>query len=356
LYFTEAGVGRIGSVAPLAADVVGSLVQSAVVPSGSAAGLADITLGQDGKVWFTESAANRVANITPDLATITELPLPVGPNRPVGIAAGPDGNVWFADADAGKVGRIALGGVVTLFPIPTPKSSPTGISAGSDGALWFTEATADKIGRITTAGAVTEPASLPAGSAPAEIAGGPDGALWFAEAGTNKIGRVSPSGALSEFSALTAASAPTGIAAGADGALWFSEAGANRIGRVTIPDPGNQGPQGLPGQPGSTGAQGLPGPQARLVLIAFNARVTRRTVVVRYVLTAGVPVTLSVKTSRRGRPVLLGRARGRSGINEIRWNRRLHGKRVPIGRYTLIVSATLGGRTVSSSLTVRLRT
>jgi virginiamycin B lyase len=357
MYFTMGNSGKIGSINVL----VGSLAQSAVVPSGSGAGLRDITLGPDGNFWFTEANASRVGKVDPTLTTISEFAGGITPSsQPTGIASGPDGNLWFAESSANKIGRITTGGSVTEFSVPTGASTPTGIAAGADGALWFAETSANKIGRITTAGAITEPAVLSPGSGPTGISGGPDGALWFTEAGTNKIGRVTTAGAPSEFSLPTAASGPTGIGAGPDGAVWFTELGANKIGRITVPDPGNQGPQGASGQPGAPGATGPPGapgaqgPAGKLVLVAFQARVKPRVVMVRYVLTANVAVTLSVKASRGGRPVVVKRARGRAGLDRISWNRRLKGKPARAGRYTLIVTAKRGQRRVSSTLSVRL--
>jgi sugar lactone lactonase YvrE len=327
-----------------------------VVPSGAGAGLRDIALGADGNLWFTEASANRVADITPNLSTINEFSSGISPSsQPTGISAGPDGNLWFAELSADKIGRITPGGSVTEFAIPTGASSPTGITTGADGALWFTETTGNKIGRITTNGVITERATLPPGSGPTGITGGPDGALWFTEAHANRIGRVTTAGSLSEFSALSAASGPTGITAGPDGALWFTEFDGNKIGRITISDPGSQGPPGQTGAPGPPGSRGPQGPPGKLVLVAFQARVNAHAVTVRYVITADVPITLSVKRARGDRAVVVKRTRGHAGLDRISWNRRLHGKRVAPGRYGLIVTAIGGQRHVRSALSVRLR-
>jgi len=365
VYFTEAGTGRIGAISPLATNVAASLTQSAVVPSGAGAGLRDITAGPDGSLWFTETNSSRVAAITPDLLTVTEFSAGITPgSQPFGIATGLDGAVWFTEFSANKIGRITTGGAVTEFGGLSASASPAEIAAGSDGALWFTEGGTAKIGRVTTAGAVTEPAFLGSSSIPTAIASGPDGALWITDSGVSKVERLTTAGALTAFSPLSSNTLASGIAAGPDGALWFTEPGPNRIGRVTIPDPGNQGPAGEQGATGATGAQGPQGTQgpqgpkgaaAKLVLVAFQARIRHRTVTVRYVLTAAkVPITLSVQARGSKKATVVARARSRAGVNQIRWNGKLKGKRVPPGRYTLIVTATRAHRHVSSRIVVRL--
>jgi hypothetical protein len=77
-------------------------------------------------------------------------------------------------------------------------------------------------------------------------------------------------------------------------------------------------------------------------------------VTVRYVLTAGSPVTLSVKPPR-GRAVTVARAGGRAGLNQIAWNRKLGGKVAKRGSYKLTVIATNQGRKTTSAITTRLR-
>jgi streptogramin lyase len=103
----------------------------------------------------------------------------------VSITAGPDGNLWFTESNASKIGQITTGGMITEFPTLTTPSFPQFITSGSDGALWFTEAASTNniynIGRITTTGTVTEFPIPTANSSPEGITTGPDGALWFVE-------------------------------------------------------------------------------------------------------------------------------------------------------------------------------
>jgi len=74
---------------------------------------------------------------------------------------------------------------------------------------------------------------------------------------------------------------------------------------------------------------------------------------VRYALTAAAQIKLSIKPPR-GRTLVVATARGRAGLDKITWNRKLKRKHAPHGRYKLIVTATVGKRSVQSTLTVRI--
>ena len=96
----------------------------------------------------------------------------------------------------------------------------------------------------------------------------------------------------------------------------------------------------------------LPGP-ARIALLAFRAASSRGQVSVRYALSGGAAIALSVR-SPSGAQAAVDRAVGRAGFNTISWNRRLGGKSAPRGNYRLTVMASSGARNAASTLTVRL--
>ncbi len=82
--------------------------------------------------------------------TITEFPVPIAGSEPWGITLGPDGKMWFTDPGANKIGRITTSGTVTEFLLPSGGGSfPQRIASGRGNKVWFTEEIA-KIGRITT--------------------------------------------------------------------------------------------------------------------------------------------------------------------------------------------------------------
>ncbi|MEO8432096.1 MAG: hypothetical protein ABI592_11355 [Acidobacteriota bacterium] len=265
-----------GAVLGLLALAVGPFPRAAAqtfsefpVPGGAPA---VITAGPDGRLWFTEPAAERIGRISIDGA-VTEFPLPAG-SRPFGIAAGPDGKLWFAQ-QPGRIGSITPAGVVASFQIPASGFTdiPVSIAAGPDGNLWATESTS-RVDRITTGGTIigfetyysgtygiaagpdgnlwftvssdfdTESKVCritPAGvttvmaygfGGPAGITAGPDGNVWFTERSGNRVSRITPTGVLTRFD-IPSVAEPVGIVTGPDGNLWFTEYAANKIGRIT---------------------------------------------------------------------------------------------------------------------------
>ena len=175
----------------------------------------DITVGPDGNLWFTEAGVNRIGRITP-LGVVTEFSAGITPGAgPQGITAGPDGNLWFTEYSGNRIGRITTAGVVTEFSAGiSPGANPLGITAGPDGNLWFTEYLGDRIGRITPAGVVTEfSTGISPGALPPGITAGPDGNLWFTERGGNRIGRIT-TGVTGPDPTVASVAPTSGVAAG----------------------------------------------------------------------------------------------------------------------------------------------
>jgi virginiamycin B lyase len=105
-------------------------------------------------LWFTDSYSNRIGKFDID----DHLPFAewFGPALHsyglAGITAGPDGALWFTDGASRFIGRMTTGGLITnAIKLPSPDSAPRDIVSGPDGALWFTASdNPSKIGRITT--------------------------------------------------------------------------------------------------------------------------------------------------------------------------------------------------------------
>ncbi len=58
-------------------------------------------------LWFSEQAANRLAQITTD-GDVFEYPLRTAGSQPGGLAQGPDGAVWFAEFAGSTIGRLEV--------------------------------------------------------------------------------------------------------------------------------------------------------------------------------------------------------------------------------------------------------
>ena len=89
------------------------------------------------------------------------------------------------------------------------------------------------------------------------------------------------------------------------------------------------------------------------MLVAYSTSRSRTRVTVHYALTAPATITLRVQ-SAHGKAVTVAHAKGRTGLNTIRWNRRLGGHRVVAGRYRLTITASANRHTVTRKTTVKL--
>lgn len=243
LWFTEVTGNKIGRLAP------DGTIQEFALPHPSS--FPDyIVAGPDGNLWFTEGQRGAVGRITPS-GNITEFPIPG--NQSLAIAMGPDNNLWFVEGIFGpntgrfptityQLARMTISGLVTEFALPQPYTLINSMVAGPDGNLWFV-AGADSLGRLHMDGTFTEfklPPLDPDDTyhqhrVPANITVGPDGALWFSEGGADRIGRMTTNGQYSEFPLPHYESHPTAITTGPDGNLWFIESSVDqpRIGRLT---------------------------------------------------------------------------------------------------------------------------
>jgi virginiamycin B lyase len=158
------------------------------VPAGSA--LQWLTLGSDGNLWFTDSARNKIGQMTAS-GKIKEYSVPTPNAGVLGIFQGPNEALWFVEQSANKLASVTPSGSFHEYDIPTASSGPVAIVAGPDGALWFTEEYAGQIGRITTSGSVIELKLAAEYARPYDITVGSDKNVWFTESQSSGImGRV----------------------------------------------------------------------------------------------------------------------------------------------------------------------
>jgi streptogramin lyase len=199
----------------------------------SLSGLAGITTGHEGDLWFVVEGGPEalLVQVVPSPYHLTEYKIPTANSHPSHITVGPEGDIWFTESNSpGAIGRFdpATKGFTEFTEGLTVNSDPSGITTGPEGMIWFTEASnAGAIGRIDpSTGAIQQFFGLTAGS-PQEIATGKDGNLYFTEAGGNgAIGRITPAGKITEYTnGLTPKNKPLSITSGPEGNIWFTEAG-----------------------------------------------------------------------------------------------------------------------------------
>lgn len=248
LWFTLNDSGSIGRI------TTAGKVNTYEIPStyGSPLGL---TRENDRYLWYTVPDRNKIGrvDIDPPGETIAKggyghggggpnvrfTEYSVGDNgKPQEITLGPDGRIWFTLQGRNAIGRL-VGGKVQETRVPTSNADLTGIASSLDGnRLWFSESGKDKVGTITTGDrpVVTE-YSVSAGKSgsstePRLVTAGPDGGMWFTTGKGNAILRLSATGAVQRYSVPTSNAQPYGIALGAAKDLWFAERGPGKVGRI----------------------------------------------------------------------------------------------------------------------------
>jgi streptogramin lyase len=228
VWFVDQGTSKIAKIGK------GGAITGFLMPKGSHP--LGITTASDGATWFTETAVNRVGHTATGAQPIPQVTLPATIKSPRGITAGPDGNVYLVGYTTHNVAEMNVGNPHNPHVIATlpAGSGPVRITSGPDGNLWVTESLIHSVAKVTPGGGVTQFA-LPNGAAPSRIVSGPDGNLWVTEPGINKVAIIDTSGAI--VGQITIAGKPTGITSGADNFMWATLQGTGRIARIPVAAP-----------------------------------------------------------------------------------------------------------------------
>ena len=117
----------------------------------------NVYMESDTRLWYTLPTVDKLALV--DNGAVTYYPVDgdaINNSQPYDLVV-QDGAVWFTMLAANKIGKLDIAsGIVTTYNIPTADSHPTGITFGG-GYIWFVERTGDKLGRLDRAsGAITE--------------------------------------------------------------------------------------------------------------------------------------------------------------------------------------------------------
>jgi sugar lactone lactonase YvrE len=308
-------------------------------------------------------------------------------SAPDGVAVDSAGNVYISDTGDNEIRKLSTGGTISSIAgdgteCVSPSSCgdggralsaqlnfPEGIAVDSSGRVYVADDGDNQIrtishGRINLlAGNGTECASAPSCgdggratsaqlSLPEGVAVDRSGDVYVADWGDNEIRVVSKHGTIATLAGngkACASALACGDGASAAAAQLDSPHGVavDASGNVYVGDTDSHEVRLVPA------ARTNPARLQTLELLAFDARVARSSVTVRYVLTGTVSISLSVRTAG-GRRLGVTHTVGQAGCNQLAWNRRLGRAPAPHGRYTLIVTATLHGATASSSITVKI--
>ncbi len=218
-----------------------------------------ITTGPDGNLWFVgadiQGNGYAIVRMTPDGHAQEFWSSLI--DAPSALTVGPDGNLWLGNSAAPSILQITMTGEITPFALPRPNQAPFSFGvidlvAGADGNLWFLgnapltdPPTLQSIllGSITPSGMTKlSPIEIDRGSGPTlgggigtlkdALAADSDGNLWFLQH-DGQIGRMTSAGVITRFPVSEQTAQEIPILIkGADGNLWFS-ASAGKIGRIT---------------------------------------------------------------------------------------------------------------------------
>lgn len=101
----------------------------------------------NGKVWFTENAANKIGRIDVNTKLVDEYDV-TGGNGPKGIDIAPNGLIWFTQDTGNKVTSFDGGITFTDYLFPTANGGLTDIEAFKNDEIWFIATTAHELVRL----------------------------------------------------------------------------------------------------------------------------------------------------------------------------------------------------------------
>jgi len=108
-----------------------------------------LDVAADGRVWFAEREANKMARLDPETGKIDEFPTP-GVDVPRRMGADWEGNLWVGFHETGKLVKIdQKSGKMTSYQPPTENNGAYHVVADpKHKVIWLSEQTADKIARF----------------------------------------------------------------------------------------------------------------------------------------------------------------------------------------------------------------
>lgn len=127
------------------------LLASVTLPSGTQSG-GGLVVANNGSVWWTDRGHNAIGEYANNSTHV--FAIPTANSGVAGITRGGDGALWFTESTASKIGRIDASGSINEYSTPTPNADPVGISGPNGGGcnpdvIWFVEAAVHNIGKIT---------------------------------------------------------------------------------------------------------------------------------------------------------------------------------------------------------------
>ncbi|MBI5146097.1 MAG: CopD family protein [Thaumarchaeota archaeon] len=107
-----------------------------------------LKLGEDGRVWFTDTPESKIGYFDPKTEKFRIIPLPFK-SIPVSLEMDLDGNVWIALADKHMLLKYEPESEqFQEYKTPTEPSGPIALKRDDEGKIWFAESQGGKLGVI----------------------------------------------------------------------------------------------------------------------------------------------------------------------------------------------------------------
>lgn len=196
----------------------------------------DLAVGPDGSVWWV--GGTTVARIDEHgVSTNWGIGQFQPTSYPGGMTVGADGRVWFTQYPSPWLGVYDP----STYAVTERDANQANLGfdlvghpvLGPDGAIWMAH-TMSGLQRVDPATARVD-RKLTIGLWASDLVTGPDGRLWLTSLGTAGVHAVDlASGAVESVPGVPADARTVALAVGGDGNVWFAEADKHRIGRVTL--------------------------------------------------------------------------------------------------------------------------
>ena len=238
IWFTETGANRVGVFDPQKREFAEYVIPT---PEAEPQG---ITVDGEGIIWFTQAAKDKIGRLDPKTGVIRDFPVPAGGTRPGaqgGVGRihtpmmGKDGFLYSSNEWMSSILKLdPQSGQTWEYMTQTKAARPYGIQIDLDGDVWFAAAAGDYVGKLTTqTGIITEYRTPTPKSGPRRLTIDPQGLIWYTEWDTHKIGYIDPKTLEQrEFVPLSHPnSGVSAVAADGAGVIYVAEFISNQVSR-----------------------------------------------------------------------------------------------------------------------------
>jgi len=167
-------------------------------PAAPAASSYDVSVDNEGNVWFSQVAMGTLVKLDPKTGQSTSM-RPEGAVSIRGITVDPQDNLWFGDFHGHRFGKLSVKtGQVKFYQPPTPNATVYGVTYNSvDGNVWYADMSGSNVTRFnprTEKFTEFRIPNMPDRTYDRFIGADSKGRVWFTEYFGDRIGFVDPSG------------------------------------------------------------------------------------------------------------------------------------------------------------------